>query len=212
MPFLFILLVILMSCGKESTYSILNSTWQEIAGRNDSGTLERPFVYRARIPSNWIRKDPPISESIEATTKAICEFYIEEENDKIRITIHNFPFQEFKMRIPPRAQVQRWEGQFDELDPTFTILNTSAHGGFTGLFLEAQGSLKGQPTKILGWSMQLAPEYASRLKIENSLDKQISSDYTIKALGPPELINKHKKSISNFADSFELIQELQSPL
>jgi len=42
--------------------------------------------------------------------------------------------------------------------------------------------------------------------------QNILADYTIKVLGPSDLVNEHKKAIDSFANSFELIEEIPAPL
>ena len=188
------------------------SNWQLIAGRDNGQTGERPILYRVLVPSNWIRKDSQEQESLVDTTKAICEFYINEKDQEIRLTIHTFPILDNK-RIHPQAQIARWKSQFEELDLLTTLVQPDSHGGFSGLFFEGQGLLQNKPVKVMGWSMQLASSYHRQLSLEkNSNDEYKQADYTIKATGHPDFINKHRLSILKFANSFELIDELPPPL
>jgi hypothetical protein len=183
--------------------------WQKINSRDVGDPLARYPLYIAKVPSDWIRKDPSATESIIDTTKPLCEFLIKEGADEGYITIYNFPTDHSEERIPPSAQIMRWKGQFETLDPQLTAISPEAHGGFVGLFLECQGILKGQPTKLLGWAMQLAPEHYQKLSSHQAFNiKQIRADYTIKAWGSPDLINKHRTDIITFANSFELLDEL----
>lgn len=204
---LIILLYLLTAC--QSSYSYPTSHWQQFAGRDDGTSLARPLLYRAKVPLTWQRQDPASTESIADTTKAICTFYIPEGEQTIRLTLHTFPIGESYPRIPPQAQIARWKTQFDELDALTTTVQSEAHGGFSGLFFEGQGLIQGQATKVLGWSMQLAIGYERQLNLEKyTLDRTKKADYTIKAQGPIELINKHRTEIVTFAQSFELIDEL----
>ncbi len=204
----------LTSCSyKKGSTQPPPSTWQEIYGRDEGFPIQRFPVYRAKIPLSWLRQDPTPTESIADTKKALCEFFIKEGSEKIYITIHNFPLEQLTKSIPPIAQIQRWKGQLEERDPTLITIKPITHGGFVGLSLESQGMMKGKLIKILGWSMQLGSEYDQLLILKNeTFAKQQRAAYTIKAVGPPSLINKYKKSITAFADSFELIEELPSPL
>ena len=204
-------LYLLIGCSKSPSSS--SASWQLFPRRDDGHSLERPFFYRAYVPSQWIRQDPPAEESIADTTKSICEFYIHENDQSIRITLHTFPILEEKRRIPPQAQIARWKNQFEELDLVDIQTLSDAHGGFSGLFFEGQGIGKGTLIKVIGWSMQLASLYERQLaQSKQPLDHYKRADYTIKASGPPDLMNKHRAAILAFARSFELIDELPAPL
>ncbi len=207
------ILLVLISCTNAPSPAHFSSNWQLISGRDEGHLLDRPLIYRALVPSDWTRRDPLSHESISDTKKAICEFYKIEDNQTIRLTIHTFPIIEAHLRIPPQAQIARWKRQFDTLDPLHTLLMTETSGGFSGLYFEGQGILQGQPTKVMGWSMQLASGYERRLSLEkHPLDRLKRADYTIKASGPIDLMNKYHAAIVAFAHSFELIDELPSLL
>lgn len=186
--------------------------WHRINSRDDGDPLTRFPLYYAKVPSDWVRIDPPSNESIVDTTKALCEFLIEDGEKKVRITIHNFPSNDIDERIPPISQIDRWKGQFQSLVRSQTHIVPEIHNGFIGLFLECKGTLDNVPTKLLGWAMQLAPEYYTLLSFDNSLfSRQARADYTIKAVGNPELMDKNQPSIMFFAYSFQLIEELPEP-
>lgn len=197
-------------CCKNSSSSSL-SNWQIISGRNDSLSLQRNPVYRALVPLNWIRKDPPLNESITDTTKPICEFFIEENNQTIRLTIHSFPITENISRIPPQAQISRWKKQFTELDPLNYQIQGESHGGFAGLFFEGEGFIKEAKIKMMAWSMCLAECYNRQLSQEITINNPKRADYTLKATGPPEIMNKYRSDLIAFSQSFELIDELPPP-
>jgi hypothetical protein len=195
------------------------SSWQSIAGRDhglphDQGQpIERPLLYRALVPENWIRKDPLESESIADTTKANCTFMIVEEDGEVRLTVYTFPYTHKETRIPPQAQITRWKKQIEELDLLSVQIVPDSHGGFSGLYFEGQGKLQNKAIIVMGWSMRLAHGYDQQLAISRlPLDHGKRADYTIKANGPPDLVNKHRLDIIQFAHSFELIDELPSPL
>lgn len=170
-----------------------------IPARDDGQSLDRPLIYRALAPQNWIRLELDPASSIADSTKANCEFQIEEGEEKIRITCHTFPILEGK-RIPPQAQIARWKRQLENLDQLSVHVTPNSHGGFSGLFFEGEGN----QVKVLGWSMQLGEVYLRQL----GLEKEKRADYTIKAVGPPSMIEKHRHEIIQFANSFELIDEL----
>jgi hypothetical protein len=202
---------LLIGCNHNSSLS--SASWQLIAGRDDGQIFERPLLYRALVPTGWIRQDPPLHESIANTTKSICEFYIHEKDQSIRLTIHTFPIMQTQLRIPPQAQIARWKREFEELDLVLTHTQPESHGGFNGLFFEGQGILQGKPRKVMGWSMQLASVYERQLnQAKDPLERRKCADYTIKASGAPDLMDKHRIAIMAFAHSFELIDELPLPL
>lgn len=201
-----ILLICLSGC---TTHPEQDTAWQEIRGRNSPDSSIRPKTYRAKAPNTWIRHDPPLSESIHDSTKSLCEFFIKENERQIRITVHNFPTQTLEERIAPASQIARWKRQFERLDPSSIYITPEAHGGFTGFFFEGSGFINNQESAMLGLSMQLAPEHFRNLSIKDSnASRQMRADYTIKAIGPKDLISKHKQAIIAFALSFELIEEI----
>jgi hypothetical protein len=199
----------LSSCGQGEPIPLAPSHWQRIHARDEGDPIFRHPLYSAKVPDGWVRLDPSSEESIADTTKSLCEFSITDESKKIRITVHNFPLELNQQRIPPIAQLNRWRGQFERLDPALTMISPQSHGGFVGLFLECQGILQGQPATLLGWSMQLAPEYHQSLEgVATPLSKHEKADYTIKATGDPDLMREHRQAIIAFANSLELIEEL----
>lgn len=210
-PFLF-LLICLCGCDThrlERTPTQVSFNWQRINSRDEGMPSARFPLYSAKVPCDWIRVDPSLTDSIADTTKPLVEFYIEEGSEKIKISVHNFPSDSVQQRIPPIAQINRWRSQFEHTDPALTSITHQSRGGFVGLFLESQGTIDQKPIKLLGWAMQLAPEYYQLLSSSNSvLAKQERADYTIKAFGPPELVDKHRAAIIDLANNFELIEEL----
>lgn len=74
-----------------------------------------------------------------------------------------------------------------------------------------------QNIMVLGWAMQLAPQHLQflqtpRNEAEASRYRQMRASITIKAVGPQDLMDYHRKTIVAFAKSFELIDELPSQL
>jgi hypothetical protein len=203
---------------QEASLDRTNASYQEISGR-DFGDGQRFPVYRARVPTNWQRIDPAKSESIVDTTKPVCTFVIKDNDveEEARLSIHNFPIEEFAKSIPASAQVARWKGQFAVIDPISLHVTPCSHGGFAGLRFEATGIQKNKPTTILAWAMQLAPQHCNSLSNSIALIsdanqtlrlRQMRADYTIKAVGDPQIISKHMEEIVDFADTFELIEEI----
>ena len=137
LTFIFLLLS-LLGCGRSSPPPA-SADWQLIAARDDGHSLERPLLYRALVPANWVRRDPPESDSIADTTKANSEFFIQDEGREIRLTVHTFPFVDENGRIPPQAQVARWKKQLEDLDMLSVQLLPESHGGFSGLYFEGEG-------------------------------------------------------------------------
>jgi hypothetical protein len=186
---------------------------QIIAGRDEG--KGRESVYRMKVPVNWIRHDPLPTDDLIDTTKALCEFIIMENSEKIRIAIHNFPSMQITDRIPPEAQIARWQRQFDVLDKMQSSTIPQSFSGFSGLLFFGEGIMQGKEVAMLGWSLQLAPEHYRNLQQASSpkistLYTQMRSDITIKAVGPKMLMHKHKQDITESARSFELIREIPS--
>ncbi|MBA3817040.1 MAG: hypothetical protein H0X29_11090 [Parachlamydiaceae bacterium] len=184
---------------------------QVIAGRNE-GEGRQP-VYRMQTPLSWIRHDPLPSETLLDTTKALCEFIILENSDVIRISIHNFPSMQIDDRIPPQAQVARWERQFNPLDKINSKTIQQSFSGYSGLLFSGEGQIDEKQVAMLAWSLVLAPEHYRMLQQAPShktvsLYKQMRSDVTIKAVGTIELMRKHQPAIYSFARTFELIREI----
>jgi hypothetical protein len=169
---------------------------REICGRNHEP------IYRIKAPSDWTFKEPAKEESLDDTTKSLCEFFI--QND-IRITIHNFPSNFIEERIPLKAQIIRWKRQFDELDQVSITTTPQSFAGFIGLFFEASGIIKGEETTMYGWSMQIAQEHYRTLE-----GNERKSCYTVKVTGPPIMMEEKRLAIIKFARSFELIDEIGS--
>lgn len=219
---IFFLLITSLCISCSDQPNILNSSLQEIAGRDDgkesNGEYTRSIIYRGQLPLHWRRCNPSRSESIGDTTKPLCEFIIEDEGaEEVHITIHNFPTTKLEERIPPEAQIARWKRQFTELDLTTLAVIPQSYGGFAGLLFEGSGIQKEKHTTVIAWAMQLAPEHYSTLSFllstiyssqKQEYFRQMRSDYTIKAVGPTALMKKHRQAILGFAHSFELIEEI----
>lgn len=178
-------------------------------------------VYRARVPEEWLRRDPSEYRSIEDTKLPLVEYFIrdsgedkEKKPEEIRITVHNFPVDHIQNRIPPAAQVERWERQLQGAEPAKMEKKEKMQGGFAGLFFKGVGKFEGKETAVLGWAMQLDIDhfrsltYIEASPVEQRYYKQMRADYTIKATGPEEMIEKHRDQIETFASTFELIQPI----
>lgn len=197
--FIISLLILLSGCRK-CPEKVPPFTLQKFTGREEAAgaLLVRRPVYRAKVPVGWVRCDP--EGSIRDTREPNVSFLIE---STLKVTVHTFPTESLEERIPPIAQVQRWKQQIGAAE---TRVEPSCHGGFAGLCLEGPS--------ILAWSMQLDLEHYQTLSflasspLEEEHFKQMRADYTIKAAGPKEIIERHKEELRFFADSFELIQEI----
>src|SRR5262249_9135592 len=124
-----------------------------------SGRLPRSLIYRVKFPPSWTSFQPPLEETLADTIVPLCEFRIEEEGKSIRITIHNFPTDKLEERIPPHAQIARWKQQFDELEPASISIIPQSYSGYTGLFFEGSGIMKGNDETMLCWSLQMGTEH-----------------------------------------------------
>lgn len=189
------LLTLLSSC--DSTQSLNNTSLYEIRGRETSAPL-----YRVEAPTSW--KCQKLQAGFEDTTLPLCEFFID---DKVRIAIHNFPNDNLENRIPPNAQIARWKKQFKQLNPFSQHTQEDSWGGYNGLYFEAAGLLNGEETKMLAWSLQLAEEHFLNC-VDHPSFKQALADFTIKVVGPKDLVERYQSEIEEFAHSFELIEEL----
>jgi hypothetical protein len=202
MHLIFSLLLLCLSCVSPPPSSSKKMT--EICGRDAKHTL----IYRVDVPSDWEQVNPLAGESLTDTTKSLCEFFIRDQPHTIRIAIHNFPTENMEQRIAPMAQIARWKKQFTKLDSTSVTVTPQAFGGFSGFLFEGTGLLKDQPTAMMGWSMQMAPEHYRKLQDREEKQTQMRADYTIKITGPTEAVKKFRSLIVAFARSFELIDDI----
>lgn len=191
------------SCKSHSTG--IKSQSVTIPGR------QNPKLYEVEVPKSWIIQQSHSNGYEQDTTLPLIEFFINDADDQIRITIHNFPNQKLEKRIPPMQQVERWKKQFSPL--TFYTLLNQSFAGFVGVLLEGEGWMQNKKISMLAWSMQLDQTLYQHLdKIltyqESMLLREIQSDITIKAVGPKSLIDKYKKEIIQMALSFKLIDEI----
>jgi hypothetical protein len=192
---------------KKTTYHVT------IPGRNNTKSLERPDIYQATTPVNWTFTEPSPNESLTDTKKPIYEMTLYGDEDNILITIHNFPSETIEERIPPEAQVARWKQQLGGEKAHNVTITQQSFGGFSGLRFEGQGKIEGKDTMFIGWTMQVSPEHFYALSQEHEElthgeRKQMRSDYTIKIIGPPHLIEQNKEVINNFGRSFRLIKSI----
>lgn len=192
----------LLCCCSSTNEDINPSTTQEIKGR--AGLA----LYRARVPEAWIRRDPLPKEPLNDTTKAICEYIIDDASGLIRIAIHNFPTDTIEQRIPPPAQVVRWQRQFTSLSPNDYSIIPQAFNGYEGLLFKGSGQQKDKEAMVIGWSLLLAPEHYRMLSTQSDKFREMRSDVTIKATGPVASMSVHEDDIVQFARSFELIEEI----
>lgn len=198
------LICTLFACSKCPKKNAVPIELQTIPGRVEcvqEQLVLRP-VYQAAIPDTWKRVE--IEGNLD-TTHPNAAFLIEEE---VRINVHTFPSSNLAARISPEAQLARWKNQFPEKAKMHW--EPISAGGFFGYYFEAKTEQKA----TLGWAMQLDLDHYQALSFLASTEEerehysQISADYTIKATGPANLLEKHKKAILTFAKSFELIQEI----
>lgn len=208
--FLLFLSFLLSACSQSDSSKVhSNISKMEVFGRLP---LKNPPVYALQVPSDWICQDRA-SDWMRDTTKPICELFIQDAEGRIRITIHNFPSLKMEDRIPPMAQILRWKRQLTNIDQTTLEIIPQAYAGFVGFLFMGSGMLKEEPSAVMGWSMQIAPEHYRALTKMFGLSgdpyfQQMQADYTIKATGSKRLIKKYKQAIIAFARSFELIEEI----
>ncbi len=203
--------LLLSGCSEQAPTMTIDWSWQTFPSRNLNDSLDRPHIYRAKVPLNWIRKDPIAKQSIVDTTLANCEFIVP-EYQTVRLTFHTFPYFNQEPRIGSDFQLGRWKRQFDVLDSHLIETRTQKRHGYSGLFINAIGIKDEKPYQILGWSMQLTQPYEQKLKFSPLYEDQIKrADYTLKVTGNPEEIAALYDSLILFSNSFELIHELPCP-
>jgi hypothetical protein len=195
--------VLFVSCSENSEPP---HNWVAISGRDG-----KP-LYRIKTPHDWNCHHTD-SSLLSDSMKALCEFQIEEGDQTIRITIHNFPSSSPEGRIPPMAQIARWKRQFEELSSTDTLIIPQSFSGYIGFYFEGIGKMKEKKMAMMGWALQIAPEHYTTLSYPTahlSLEKQkqMRADVTIKVIGHPDMVQKHKQTIKRYARSFELIEEI----
>jgi hypothetical protein len=178
------LLLFFTSCDthEESPYLL-----QKIEGR------DRKLLLQAEAPKNWTCHPPPLDLDLQDTTRPIMEWGIDRE---VRITLHTFPIHD--KRIPPIAQIQRWQKQLTPLKEH--SVSPQAFAGFVGLLFEGDNGT----TKFLAWTMQLADPHLYSLADR----PQMLQDFTLKAQGTPQAIHRNRIAILTFARSLELIEEI----
>lgn len=179
----------------------------EIKGRDTVSAKKRLPLYRIQMPQMWEFNSG--EESVIDTTLPILEAFYQENGETIRLTVHNFPYQDTAQRIPALAQISRWKQQFDVLQTAQTT--PQAFAGFAGFHLYAEGLNGGVDGAVSAWAMELAPEHERTLSRKTAPSNQTRSDITIKAVGPKDLMAKQQEVVARIARSFELINPLPNP-
>lgn len=133
-------------------------------------------LYRIEVPEEWVTIQVKQNED---TREPIAEFAF----GNVRFLIHNFP----GMRIPPSAQVERWNRQTPS-----RFVEPSAFSGYQGLFFENE--------KVLAWALEWGA--CRREKEENF------SDVTLKVIGPEQEIEDNREAIIKAARTFENCEDL----
>lgn len=200
---MYLLLFLMLFCGCQENGADLPSLKVSIPGRLGKE------IYYAEVPVHWKSIPPSPEQNLQDTTLPIYTFLIGKE-PSIRLTVHTFPGYSLETRIPPETQIKRWEKQFQ--DPHADITKT-AHGGFGGYRIEAYNKHSKRPSALLGYSMQLNSQLFQILEIPHTEEEkevffEMRADYTIKAVGSPEMILRYRKEIDAFAESFELIDPI----
>jgi hypothetical protein len=210
---LLLIVLLLSSCETHPPENSPRLIPVEIRGRDNGISAKALPIYRVKAPLSWNFFPPAPTESLSNTIKPLCEWAIEDPAGPIRITVHNFPTDSIEQRIPPSAQVARWQKQFDQLDPLSSSITQVSFAGFSGLLFEGSGLMNQTQTSVLAWIMQMAPEHYQSLSLHaNTSDKskQQRADFSIKIIGPRESMETHKRTLLAFAQSFELIDEIPS--
>lgn len=193
-------LAFLNCCNSASPQSKIKTG---IIGGRDSA---RTPLYRVKLPAEWkeIGIDPLVD--LADSTQPIAQYELHEGCNKIQVVIHNFPFND---QIAPQLQVERWQKQFNPDFPLHYNSVPQAFSGYTGLLFEGTGRIKNSAQKVMAWALNIGTvHYRTFLSNPSALNLQKRADVTIKINGPPELMQKHKATILEFARSFELIEEI----
>lgn len=155
-------------------------------------------IYRCRPGFHFaeIKEDKELSN----TKVAIKAYQLQD----IVITIHTFRVAKDKPKITPLNQVERWLEQISQGKKCTYTTQERSRNGYTGLLLTADC----QTNSLIAVAMELDSDYRRQL-FEEASDKSLekASDFTIKAQGPKDQIEKYKKEILSFMNSFELIEE-----
>lgn len=167
-------------------------------------------IWRVRRPSDWIAIERTGPE--DDTTLPVQEWTIGEGDDLIRVQIHSFPATTLEARIPPMAQIARWQRQFSPSPPPDIELTRQAFSGYAGYLMDGRGTMKGSSVRTLAFAMSL-PErsYAALSLLKGKKSDEIAemqSDITIKVVGREEAVDQREKEIRSFARSFELIDPI----
>lgn len=158
-----------------------------------SGRYKNAEIYQADVPLHWERVDTV--SGLEDTKIPICSFKI---GDDI-LTLHNFPYTELDQRIPPEAQIKRWQNQIPH--GVYDITSFS-NGGFGGFRLEAVDENKG----MIAYAMQLTPVIFRALSPN---EPDLKADYTIKFTGNLDSVEMNRADVDAFALSFEYIVPIE---
>lgn len=201
---LLLFLFLLLGCSSDEREDIVI---QEVVGRE--GRFNAP-TWRVRRPSYWIAIERTGPE--HDTTLPVQEWAIGEGDELIRVQIHSFPAVTLKARIPPMAQITRWQRQFSPLPPPDIELTRQAFSGYAGYLMDGRGTMKGSKVRSLAFAMSL-PErsYAALSALKGKKSSEITemqSDITIKVIGSEEAVDQKEKEIRSFARSFELIDPI----
>ena len=171
--------------------------------------------YEIEVPQYWTLKLPEGKDYQLDSKIALCEFFIDDPEGQIRITIHNFINSHLSNRIPPMQQTERWKKQFQKLN--YSTTEPLSYGGFVGLVFEATGILNNALTTTLAWSLQLDEFHYNHLNKLQAYSgakdyQEMQADVTIKAQGPAVLIEKYKEDLTQTAWTFKFIQDIPAPL
>ena len=198
----FITLLFIGCSGSEESEAFVEET---INGR----IVEEP-IWRVRRPSHWQKVSR--HGSVADTTLPVQEWIIGQGEDPVTVQLHSFPSSSPEGRIPPMAQITRWQKQFSPHPVPEIELTNQAFSGYVGYLLDGRGEMKGKEVRVLAWAMSL-PERSYHVLSKDAgkqrdlvIEKQ--SDLTIKAVGREEDVDRHEPEIRSFSRSLELIEPI----
>lgn len=199
-PLLIALLLFFTGCSRDRAKE-KPPPWQMICCRDvpERGLLRHP-LYRTRVPIHW--QQVSYEGSISDTRLPIAEWRIPAEEGFVTVVVHNFPTQ----RIPPIIQIRRWLEQLKP-SPLSLSLKEIVQNGYRGYFLEGANDTE----CMVAWALQVGFQHYSALQGEGFFRQQMAADVTIKVKGPPLAIEKEKRGLLIFGNSFETLDPFPLP-
>lgn len=154
------------------------------------------MTYRAWVPSSWVDRVRYSKDHLEDTTLPTLSL----EWDDVSVVFHPFPTAYKEQRIPPEAQIARWQRQTGEEG----FVEPISIGGFYGYRFEA-----GNEKAVLAFALALRGEHYQALTGSFlPREEHLRSEYTVKAVGSKRALELLKSDIEGFVESIHLINPI----